>query len=260
MKRTITILLLVAGTMAAQGPGNWGPGGIPTDWRGSGIEWMESAKFTSSAATSYQYFSSSADADSLVWVQTQAAGDNDMVFKFVEDDGTVHSLLWNDGDSKFYTTENFYINELITNNLLQVGNSTSIYTRMYTGGKLDTRGQDLLIDPGNLDARTLTLGETGDHDITFINSRLTTTITTVDTTTVMGAADGWMYTMTAADTLKCPVTPLAGEVLECKFTNASGGMLFGNGKNIDGASEVAASENENIRIVYNATSGEWERR
>lgn len=74
----------------------------------------------------------------------------------------------------------------------------------------------------------------------------------------MGASDGYMYTMTANDTLRCPTTPLAGEVLMCKFTHASGGWVKGMGNTIDGAANVAASENDNIMIIWNATTSDWE--
>ena len=257
MKHLLPVLL-VAGLALAQ---IFGPAGIPLSWD-FGIEYFKSdsisaSKFTSPSATSYQYFSSSAAADSLVWVQTQAAGDNDMVIKFVEDDGTVRNFRWDDALAAFMFDERIYA--VGTKRIGVYGGSNSqIMLEIDGTGNLWTNTIGMMLDPNLSGAGTLQLGVTGDKDITLINSRLTTTITTVDTTTVMGAADGYMFTMTAADTLKCPVTPLAGEVLECKFTNASGGLLFGNGRNIDGASEVAASENDNIRIVYNATSGEWE--
>jgi len=143
MKTIITILVLASVCFA-----QWGPGGIPTDWRGYGLEWMESAKFTSASATSYQYFASSAAADSLVWRQVTAVGaDDDMVFKFVEEDGTVHYMRMDDGASRCDFDLSLFTMGTVSSSSGQMTMGSNV-SLAGTGYMLYTLSNALVVDPG----------------------------------------------------------------------------------------------------------------
>ena len=256
MRYLLPVLLLASLGLAQI----FGPAGVPLSWD-FGITAFNSDSifadyFSTSGATSYL----SMVGDTLFFTRTGAAGDFDQVLCVVDESGIERYIVSDNGMNRWDIQGPVQTGPLVIN-----GSTINVAGRVflnYNGvvGYLQTSAAllTLTIDPNTTGSGTTIIGETGDNDITLINSRLRTNITTVDSTYVMGASDGYMFTMTANDTLKCPVTPLAGEVLECKFTNAAGGMVFGNGNNIDGATEVVASENDNIRIVWNATTSDWE--
>ena len=53
-------------------------------------------KFASAGATAYQYFASSAAADTLGFRLTGTSGDRDIVIKLIEEDAAVHTIIWDD--------------------------------------------------------------------------------------------------------------------------------------------------------------------
>jgi len=100
-------------------------------------------------------FTSSAAADTLVWTQTQANGDNDMVFKFVEDDGTGHTWRFDDGPTWFRCSDVVEAPSLFAG----AGPSTQIYP-----ATIRTNAGQLSIDPALSSAAWLYLCGDGDAD------------------------------------------------------------------------------------------------
>ncbi len=258
MKLIITMILLCSVALA-----QWGPGGIPTDWRGYGLEWMESEKFTSAAATSFLEMST----DTLTFALTGASADRDIYFNLEEEDGTKHIFKWDDGASRWAFTNtivnesNFttlgagagFVSNAGSSRILGMTSSASTGL-IYSSSALSL----ITADPNEDGSGTVQLGETGDNDITLFNSQQRVSICTVDSVHTMGVDGTSFYTVTTADSIRCPSSPVDGDIFEIKFTHASGGFIKGMGKNIDGSAQVAASENDNFFIVYNTDSGEWE--
>ena len=194
--------------------------------------------FTTSAATSYQYYSSSAAADSLVWVQTQAAGDNDMVVKFVEDDGTVHSWWWDDQ----YSVWSF-------NSSISVTGGMSISQNFSIAGTVITSE----IDANVSGAGTLKLGETGDNDLTNMNSQLYYTPKTIAANDATPSVAGGNIFTTSANTGATEITDLddctAGQtvtIIGGSDTNSST-IADGGNFNLSGAWTAAADD---VLILY----------
>jgi len=163
--RYLLTLLLIAGLAFASIPNIFGPAGIPDfTWPSISADSISASKFTSPLATSYQYFASSAAADSTVWVQTGVAGDRDMVNKYVEDDGTVHTWRFDEGFGVFFTPD-----VIRSGAGLSVGGSSNIALSMYSNwGLLRSSGgiDHIWLDPdGNTGSDSVKVGSLGEGDI-----------------------------------------------------------------------------------------------
>jgi len=249
MKLLFTLLLIVGLSFANYtifGPAGAPPGVITPTWIGDGL--------TASAELDMK-------GDTLAIIST-TAGDADIYMNFQEADGSKHIIYFDDGVGRWVFGERVYFGNTIdvaagSGQVANVTGSTRLIS-LSNNLILATASDPIINDPNTSGAGITQLGETGDNDITHINGRLQTNIITVATAYTMGADDAYMFTMTGNDSLRCPSTPIAGEVLMCKFTHASGGWIKGMGNTIDGSANVATSEDNNIMIIWNSTTSEWE--
>ena len=209
-------------------------------------------KFTSPTATSYL----SMEGDTLFFTLTGVSADRDIVQCYVEEDGTKHCFYWDDGGSRFYTVEDIRANLFYSSNTGVSINGAGGLKRDGTNIILEGAGtNNLLLDAASTGSGILKLGETGDNDVWWLESRGRLTGSIADSTYTAGATEEIWIEQSAADTVYLPATPTAGDWYMVKFTNASGGVLAGNGKDIDGAATAAASENDAFSVIYNGT--EW---
>ena len=154
----------------------WGPGGIPTDWRGYGLEWMESEAFTSALATSFLHM----DTDTLTFELVGTSADRDIYFNFQEEDGTKHIFKWNDGASYYQLDGGLNLAGFIqASGAVAAGGGKVIIGEMGSDYGLYTTSSSpiLPIDPNSSGAGTIQLGETGDHDVINVVGRFTAVMT-----------------------------------------------------------------------------------
>jgi len=105
--RYIATLFLLCTVALAQ----WGPGGIPTDWRDYGLEWMEATKFTSPLATSYI----SMVGDSVIYTQTGVNANRNHVSRYYDADGTMVAAWWYDDSNNFFRfNDDIYVFGLVS--------------------------------------------------------------------------------------------------------------------------------------------------
>ena len=166
MKIIITLMLLCSIALA-----QWGPGGIPTDWRGYGLEWMESEKFTSPLATpNFMHM----DGDTLTWELSGTSADRDIFLNLQEEDGTKHLIYWDDGTSGVRTTETiraggfFGISFRDPNLHFALGQGAAGIVDFYSSSTRPT----ILINPNNtgaVAAGAVEIGVVGDNDTLNVN-------------------------------------------------------------------------------------------
>ena len=147
MKCLLPVLLLASLGLAQI----FGPAGVPLSWD-FGIEYFKSdsisaSKLTSPSATSYLSFTSSAAADSLVWTQTQAAGDNDMVFKWVDDSGDAYNLFLDDANDWLQFPASAFGNLITPDD----GGMVAIFDRDVTGTPADGTAQGVILRVDTVD-------------------------------------------------------------------------------------------------------------
>lgn len=245
--RTIIALLALA-FVASAVPTIFGPAGMPLEW--TNITSISSSKFTSPLATSYMTMAG----DTTKIVLTGANADRDNTLRFESEDGTTMDIVADDGSNRFK-----FSMPIEPTSYRLAGDRLSIsFVDTVVVYKTSLNAHIASFDPNSSGQGINWLGELGDNDITLFNSQMRMDIVTVDSVHTMGADGTSFYTVTTADSIRCPITPVDGDMFQIKFTNASGGFIKGMGNNIDGSAQVATSEDDNVIIIYNTDSGEWE--
>jgi len=257
MRYLLPVLLLASLGLAQI----FGPAGIPLTWD-FGIVSFESDSifsdyFSSTGATSFIYF-----AGDTLYMESSTASDGDFRVAFVEQDGTEHkygfddSADWFDWDNDGYMTGTFRATTgLVSDVNIQAGGGNNI-TILKTG-VIQTEGTvtSLCLDGNDAGAGDVCAGTVGDNDLFIVYSRARIDGNVVSATYTAGATEEVWIEQSAADTVYLPAAPVTGDWFKVKFTHASGGVLAGNGKNIDGSATVSASENDAFDLIYNGT--EW---
>jgi len=182
---------------------------------------ISSPKFASPSATSYQYFASSAVADTLGFRLTGVSGDRDIVLKMVEEDGTVHTWSWDDAlgvryfDAEVYSAGRLTVGAGVGQ--LAAVNATDLRVISLTDDLILASVDDVEIDPNTSGGGLIKLGETGDLDLTNMNSQMYhTPMTIADGDATPSVAGGNVFT-TSANTGATEITdldnPIAGQIV-----------------------------------------------
>lgn len=252
----VLILAIALFSIAFAQPDIFGPGGMPTVWEDLvkvSSDTLTTSWLTSPSATSGLYLSG----DTLFLTRTGAAGDHDQLICIVDESGNKYCFGLDDGNSRIAVDGDFDVNGIAFADDISVDGgrfSTARVSDVFSL-LLSSAVATFVVDVNSAGSGLFQAGETGDGDTFWVNSLGRLEGSVVDSTYTAGATEEIWVEQTAADTVYLPASPTAGDWFKIKFTNASGGVLAGNGNTIDGSATAATTEDDALEVLFNGT--EW---
>jgi hypothetical protein len=197
--------------------------------------------FSTAGATGYLSMSG----DTLFFTRTGLAGDHDQVLCFVDESGNKQCFAWDDGLGSFSLSAPLrgpaggFMADRGSNLWSRI--TTQLTYGLWDSSALLTR---LVVDPNFSGSGTLQLGETGDNDLTNINSQLYYTPKTIAADDATPSVAGGNVFTTSANTGATAITdlddPIAGQIVY---------LIGGSNTN---SSTIADSGNFNLSAAWTA--------